>query len=215
MMPPLYMPISFPIVYHIRNLVEGGEAREVASILLPSLPIQYYISVCRTLMMMMMLMMFMVMISIQNGCTKTKSEILIGRQLCIMSKFLTRLSDYLVRPRGTSGQTFASHRWGPEFASRSLHVGFVVDETGTGQIFRGVSPVFLYQKFHSTISPHSSHPFRSVFSALVMVRKAWSAGTLATHGPIFSGLHRISSLDPILCWTRVEDIYLFIYLIIS
>ena len=26
----------------------------------------------------------------------------------------------------------ASHRWAPEFASRSLHVGFVVDETGSG-----------------------------------------------------------------------------------
>ena len=26
------------------------------------------------------------------------------------------------------------------------------------------------------------------------------------------GLHRISSLDPTLCWTRVEDIYLFYYL---
>ena len=40
-----------------------------------------------------------------------------------------------------------------------------------------------------------------------MVRQAWSAGSLATHGPIIWGLHRISSLDPTLCWTRVEDIY--------
>ena len=40
-----------------------------------------------------------------------------------------------------------------------------------------------------------------------MARLAWSAGTLATHGPLISGLHRISSLDPTLCWTRVEDIY--------
>ena len=99
---------------------------------------------------------------------------------------------------------------GPEFASRSLHVGFVVDETGSGQVFHGVSPVFPYHKLHSTISPHSSHPFRLISSALVMVRQAWSAGTLATHGPIILGLHRISTLDPTLCWTRVEDIYLFI-----
>ena len=41
-----------------------------------------------------------------------------------------------------------------------------------------------------------------------MVHQAWSAGTLATHGPIILGLHRISSLDPTLCWTRVEDIYI-------
>ena len=114
---------------------------------------------------------------------------------------------YERRPRGASGQTLASHRWGPEFASRSLHVGFVVDETGSGQGFHGVSPVFPYHKFHSTISPHSSYPFRFISSALVIVRQAWSAGTLTTHGPIIQGLHRISSLDPTLCWTRVEDIY--------
>ena len=85
--------------------------------------------------------------------------------------------------------------------------GFRGGRNGFWVGFRGVSPVFPYHKFHSTISPHSSHPFRSISSALVMVRQAWSAGTLATHGPIISGLHRISSLDPTLCWTRVEDIY--------
>ena len=41
-----------------------------------------------------------------------------------------------------------------------------------------------YHKFHSTISPYSPHPFRFISSALVMVRQAWSAGTLATYGPI-------------------------------
>ena len=30
------------------------------------------------------------------------------------------------------------------------------------------------------------------------------------HGPTISGLHRISSLDPTLCWTRVEDIFIII-----
>ena len=86
---------------------------------------------------------------------------------------------------------------------------FVVDETGSGQVFHGVSPVFPYHKFHSTVSPHSSHPFRFISSALVMMRQASSAGTLATHGPIIWGLHRISSLDPTLCWTLVEDIYIY------
>ena len=71
-----------------------------------------------------------------------------------------------------------------EFASRSLHVGFVVDETGSGKVFHRVSPVFPYHKFHSTISPHSSHPFRFISSALVLVHQAWSASTPATHGPI-------------------------------
>ena len=45
-----------------------------------------------------------------------------------------------------------------------------------------------------------------------MVHQAWSAGTLAIHGPTISGLHRISSLDPTLCWTRVEDIFIYLYL---
>ena len=57
------------------------------------------------------------------------------------------------------------------------------------------------------------HLIRFISSALVMVRQAWSAGTLATHGPLNMVLHRISSLDPTLCWTRVEDIY-FIYNVI-
>ena len=118
------------------------------------------------------------------------------------------LCRFMMRPRGASGQALASHRWGPDFASRSLHVGFVVHEKESGQVSHGVSPVFPYHKFHSTISPHSSHPFRFISSGLVMVRQAWSVGILATHGPIIWVLHRISSLDPTLCRTRVEDIYL-------
>ena len=77
-----------------------------------------------------------------------------------------------------------------------------------GRFFSGFlpfSPTTI--RLHSTISPFSSHPFRFISSALVMVRQAWSAGTLAIHWPTISGLHRISSLDPTLCWTRVEDIY--------
>ena len=103
----------------------------------------------------------------------------------------------------------------PPLGSR-VHVsvtlcGFRGGRNGVWVGFSGVSPVFPYHKFHSTISPRPSHPFRSITSALVMVRQAWSAGILATHGPIISGIHRISSLDPTLCWTRVEDIYIYIY----
>ena len=55
---------------------------------------------------------------------------------------------------------------------------------GLCRFFSGFLLFFPYHKFHSTISPYSSHPFRFISSALVMVRQAWSAGTLATHGPI-------------------------------
>ena len=51
---------------------------------------------------------------------------------------------------------------------------------GLGRFSRGFSR-FPYHKFHSTISPYSSHPFRFISSALVMVRQAWSTGTLAIY----------------------------------
>ena len=53
-----------------------------------------------------------------------------------------------------------------------------------------------------------THLIHFISSALVMVHQACLAGTLATHGPIIYGLQCISSLDPTLCWTRVEDIYI-------
>ena len=54
---------------------------------------------------------------------------------------------------GTSGESLSSHRWGPEFASRSLHLGFMMDKTESGNVFLRVSPIFPYHKFYSTISP--------------------------------------------------------------
>ena len=65
--------------------------------------------------------------------------------------------------------------------------GFRGRRNGVWADFSRVSPVFPYHQFHSTISPHSFHPFRLISSALVMVRQAWSAGTLVTHGPIIWG----------------------------
>ena len=73
-----------------------------------------------------------------------------------------------------------------------------------GTVFLGVSPVFFCNKYHSTISPHSSHSFRFISSPPVMVRQAWSAGILAIHRPSIQGLHCISSLDPTLGQTRVQ-----------
>ena len=51
----------------------------------------------------------------------------------------------------------------------------------SGKVFLEVSPVFPCEKFYSTISPHSSHPFRFISSASTMVRQAWSTGILAIH----------------------------------
>ena len=58
---------------------------------------------------------------------------------------------------------------------------------GLGRFSSGLLPFSPYHKFHSTISPHSSHPYRFISSALVMVRQAWSASTLATHWLIIWG----------------------------
>ena len=65
--------------------------------------------------------------------------------------------------------------------------GFRGVRSGVWVVFIGVSPGFPCHKFHSSISPHSSHSFSFISSALVMVCQAWSASTLATHGPIIWG----------------------------
>ena len=78
---------------------------------------------------------------------------------------------------------------------------------GLGRFFTGFLPFSPTTNFIPPfLHTHLIH-FVPFHQPLKMVRQAWSAGTLVTHGPIISGLHRISSLDPTLCWTRVEDIY--------
>ena len=53
---------------------------------------------------------------------------------------------------------------------------------GLGRVFSGFLPFSPTTNF---IPPFlHTHPFRFISSALVMVRQAWSADTLATHGPI-------------------------------
>ena len=109
---------------------------------------------------------------------------------------------------------YLCHRWGLEFASRSLHVGFVVDERGLGRFFTGFLPFPLpqisFHHFSTLISSISFHFTRPCDGA---------SGVVGRH-PCYSrtyniGVHRISFLDPTLCWTRVEDIYLFIFIFVS
>ena len=64
--------------------------------------------------------------------------------------------------------------------------GFRGDETESGKIFLEIFPVFSCHKFHSTISPHSSHTFN-------IIRPC-------------DGALGISPLDPALCQTVVENI---------
>ena len=53
---------------------------------------------------------------------------------------------------------------------------------GLGRFFTGFPPFSPTTNF---IPPFlHTHPFRFISSALLMVHQAWSAGTLATHGPI-------------------------------
>ena len=83
---------------------------------------------------------------------------------------------------------------GSEFASRSLHMGFVMDETRSGYVFLWVCPVLSGLKFHSTICPYSSRLFHFISSAPVMVRQTWSASILAIHKPSIKEF--ITSIDP-------------------
>ena len=54
---------------------------------------------------------------------------------------------------------------------------------GLGRFFAGFLPFSPSTNFFPPFL-HTHHPFRFISSALVMVRQAWSAGTLASHGPI-------------------------------
>ena len=100
---------------------------------------------------------------------------------------------------------FASHDWDPEFASQSLHVGFVMDETESRFLPFSPTTSFIPPFLHI----HHFH-FRFISSAPMIVRQAWSAGLLAIHKLSIKGLNRILSLGTGQCLTRVENIYLYI-----
>ena len=46
----------------------------------------------------------------------------------------------------------ALHYWSLEFASWSLHVGFIVNELESGQVFLTISTIFPVTKFHCTLT---------------------------------------------------------------
>ena len=77
---------------------------------------------------------------------------------------------------------------------------------GLGRFFSGFLPFSPTTNF---FSPHSSHPFRFISPALVMVRQAWSAGILATHGPILWGFTHLIPRPNLVLETGWG--YLFIY----
>ena len=108
------------------------------------------------------------------------------------------------QPRCLSGQTLPPMTGVPSsHQGLSMWVSWQTKQVWV--VILGVSPVFPYNKFHSTISSQSSITFPLISSAPAMVRQAQSAGILVIHRPSIQGLH-ISSLDPILCQTRVEEI---------
>ena len=54
------------------------------------------------------------------------------------------------------------HLWGPESASPSIHVRFLVDQTESGQVFLGDSPIFTATNFIPPTSPFSPYPFHFI-----------------------------------------------------
>ena len=89
--------------------------------------------------------------------------------------------------------------------------GFRGGRNGVWVGFLGVSPVFPYHNFHSTISPHSSHPFQSISSALVMVRHPCYSLTYN----IGSSSHIIPRPDLVLETSWGYFIYFLLFLIIT
>ena len=104
---------------------------------------------------------------------------------------------------------FASHLWIPNSClDRSVSVSWWT-KRNLSKLFLGwVLPFCPATNF---IPPFlHTHLIHLISSTPVMVRQVWSAGIFVIHRPIIYRLHRISSLDPTLCWTRVEDIYIFL-----
>ena len=63
--------------------------------------------------------------------------------------------------------------------------------------------------FHHFSAFISSVSFYFISSVLWWCDRPWSAGILDIHWPSMQGLHRIWSLDPVLCRTWVDDIVIY------
>ena len=113
------------------------------------------------------------------------------------------------RLRGASGYKLASHRarvprsrlghsmWVSWWKKRSLDRFFSEFPPSTNSI-----PQFLHTDLILS--------FNFISSAPVMMRQAWSADILTIHSPLTQGLHCISSRDPALCRTRIENHKIFL-----
>ena len=84
---------------------------------------------------------------------------------------------------------------------------------GLRRFFSGFLPFSPTTNFIPTFLPN--HLIHFISTAPVMMWQAWSAGILAIYRPLIKGLHRISSLDPVLCRTRVDIIYFILYWMIN
>ena len=80
---------------------------------------------------------------------------------------------------------------GPEFASRSLRVGFVVDETEYAWVFLAVSPASPCHKFNSTISLLSSRSFH-----FIRFPCAGAAGLVGRHPCYSQSFNSRGSIEP-------------------
>ena len=85
----------------------------------------------------------------------------------------------------------------------SLHVGLMLDKTRVWAGFSGGFSCFPHPQIYSTNSPPRLIHFVSFVP--VMMHQAWLASILAFHRPSVKELHHISSLNPALCLTLVED----------
>ena len=94
----------------------------------------------------------------------------------------------------------------PAFGQITLHTynNRIINYVNINTLSIGVFPVFPCHKFHSTISPHSSHSFSFISSSPVMLCQACRPTSFTVHKPSIKGLHRISSLDLALCQPQVE-----------
>ena len=114
------------------------------------------------------------------------------------------------RLRDASGLTLVFHRAGVP-SVRAGHFMWVSwwMKRSLGRFFSVFLPFSSATNFIPTVLHlHLIHFVCFISYTPMIVRQVRSVSFLITHRPSTEGLHRISTLDPALCQTRVENIYI-------
>ena len=108
-------------------------------------------------------------------------KILVSRMLRNCQMLVHKKIMNIFESHGRIDQNASPHCQGPKFAPRSLTLGFVLNESESGQLFLGDSPISPDINFISPIFEFLSHQFHSFHFTRPMLVRFCSIGTLVQH----------------------------------